>query len=649
MIIHQMLHGYNHGHNYIQGSIVLDSSHDMNKIAMLSDWSEYVNGKDYSYLTFYSLDESNYYVVAKTWYASEMSRPGCVWTHSLLICKDDLANISDFLHLQEYFVHPASAADYSKEIIYDDALGVQHQNMLDISDEALLWQMYSFIYEESTSLILPLVREFNVVQYLALQFFNNLPSGLLSKINLCTGTISERPFGNKNKTIIFSPSAVQGIFVMSETKFTFLDRLVTAVIYKDDQMSRLIRSFDNELGDSLDKFSAFLQLIDLFNQNLTVESEKEKNEYLIIEQLAKGFPYPSEGCRLKQRFLSKSATSYFMNEESFLYMMCVVDVSAFYKEDIHFMERVHSLFDASKEKYVALLERLIDSSENNAWGDLLLRDSVNLLSSEDWDILIKTKWYVFLSLASMTPSLLNHTSWQKIGKRQVKGVLDILSKESSRQCFTKYQELLDAIYIYNIQIDEGLANAISHHLSDFVCMILSKANSTGIFIDSLMRECIGKQDEVIMWMRNESNISQDVTTKFIISDLDPKSNIVKNSASALWRKVIYGSSMSLDYYIFIFVLSFNWYKDVDAIEYMKYAFIPIYKSVITSQITLRQWKKLENLMEPLKIWQDWDKGKKMRKTLAKRLKEAGLPKSYVSEFTPDDELNHVILKYWKKY
>lgn len=82
-----MLHGYNHGHNYIQGSIVLDSSHDMNKIAMLSDWSEYVNGKDYSYLTFYSLDESNYYVVAKTWYASEMSRPGCVWTHSLLIYK----------------------------------------------------------------------------------------------------------------------------------------------------------------------------------------------------------------------------------------------------------------------------------------------------------------------------------------------------------------------------------------------------------------------------------------------------------------------------------------------------------------------------------------------------------------------------------
>lgn len=60
-----MLHGYNQGHNYIQGSIVLDSSHDMHKIAMLSDWSEYVDGKDYSYLTCYPLDESDFYVIAK--------------------------------------------------------------------------------------------------------------------------------------------------------------------------------------------------------------------------------------------------------------------------------------------------------------------------------------------------------------------------------------------------------------------------------------------------------------------------------------------------------------------------------------------------------------------------------------------------------
>ena len=37
--IHQMLHGYNQGHNLIQGSIVLPSSEDMDCMATLSDWS----------------------------------------------------------------------------------------------------------------------------------------------------------------------------------------------------------------------------------------------------------------------------------------------------------------------------------------------------------------------------------------------------------------------------------------------------------------------------------------------------------------------------------------------------------------------------------------------------------------------------------
>ena len=81
-----MLHGYNQGHNLIQGSIVLPSSEDMDCMATLSDWSEYINPQDEAdYITIYPLKNSEYYVISKTWYANEMKRPGCVWTHSLLI------------------------------------------------------------------------------------------------------------------------------------------------------------------------------------------------------------------------------------------------------------------------------------------------------------------------------------------------------------------------------------------------------------------------------------------------------------------------------------------------------------------------------------------------------------------------------------
>jgi hypothetical protein len=46
------------------------------------------------YLTGYPLPGTEYFVFAKTWYAPEMQRPGCVWTHSLLIPRDDLSGAS---------------------------------------------------------------------------------------------------------------------------------------------------------------------------------------------------------------------------------------------------------------------------------------------------------------------------------------------------------------------------------------------------------------------------------------------------------------------------------------------------------------------------------------------------------------------------
>lgn len=45
------------------------------------------------YLTAYPLPGTELFVLAKTWYAPEMQRPGCVWTHSLLILRSHIARL----------------------------------------------------------------------------------------------------------------------------------------------------------------------------------------------------------------------------------------------------------------------------------------------------------------------------------------------------------------------------------------------------------------------------------------------------------------------------------------------------------------------------------------------------------------------------
>ena len=89
--LQQALHGYSDGHRQLALSTTLKLN-DQKRLLALSDISG--PGADLSpegYLTGYPLTESGLFALGRTWPAPEMSRPGCVWTHTLLIDFSDLA------------------------------------------------------------------------------------------------------------------------------------------------------------------------------------------------------------------------------------------------------------------------------------------------------------------------------------------------------------------------------------------------------------------------------------------------------------------------------------------------------------------------------------------------------------------------------
>lgn len=89
--VEQALHGYSDGHRLIASSAKL-SSVDSRAMLVMSDLSgSGVRPGPDGYLTGYPLDDAGKYVLSRTWAAPEMPRPGCVWTHSLLIDNADLA------------------------------------------------------------------------------------------------------------------------------------------------------------------------------------------------------------------------------------------------------------------------------------------------------------------------------------------------------------------------------------------------------------------------------------------------------------------------------------------------------------------------------------------------------------------------------
>jgi hypothetical protein len=109
-VVQQTLHGYDGGHRLLAGS-ASPSPQDVRRMLVLSD----VSGSSAKlpvrgYLTGYPLSGSGKFVLARTWAAPEMSRPGCVWTHSLLIDFADLATLQSATNLTSLFRRPTGGS-----------------------------------------------------------------------------------------------------------------------------------------------------------------------------------------------------------------------------------------------------------------------------------------------------------------------------------------------------------------------------------------------------------------------------------------------------------------------------------------------------------------------------------------------------------
>lgn len=106
--IEQALFGYHEGHNLVAASTRL-VPRVRQFLANVTDGSgpEKFDGFEATY-TGLPVPETDYYALFCTWPAPEMPRPGCVWSHVLLIDLTDLARIPDLSVLREFCHRPTS-------------------------------------------------------------------------------------------------------------------------------------------------------------------------------------------------------------------------------------------------------------------------------------------------------------------------------------------------------------------------------------------------------------------------------------------------------------------------------------------------------------------------------------------------------------
>jgi len=119
--IDHALFGYAEGHRQLASTVRLPSQ-DMYHLGAASDLASDVKlDPAMSYVTGLPLVESRHYALIRTWAAPEMPRPGCVWSHVLLLDESILATQADMSGLFSFFQDPrhVSRSFYSQPLTPD--------------------------------------------------------------------------------------------------------------------------------------------------------------------------------------------------------------------------------------------------------------------------------------------------------------------------------------------------------------------------------------------------------------------------------------------------------------------------------------------------------------------------------------------------
>lgn len=647
MIIHQSLHGYDNGHNLLSSSILL-SHEDEDRMKLLSDWSEYDGGVDgdTSYITAYPLNHSGLYVIAKSWYAEEMKRPGCVWTHSLILNLNDIDDDFNFLFLQQLFRRPVSNnwAYYSRAI---DTSKIDFEK-IENEDFGLIEEQWISIlrtlFSDDKKLEFGINRNSKYYQSLCLYLIQYMPLTILEKLFVCSGTSYSRKVEDSLYSVQFLTNSRKFINTTSysTTNNIGLRYMASCLAKRDIEASFLIRFYSKDIS-SVRIFYGVLSLLKCLDQ---VYYRKQSISYKeVLDFIMVLFPNNKDGSVTKRTFGRKKIGLLFTDEFGYYLQLCIhpffsnvspdlIDSHAIFKKIFSSSDRLDFLVNVSSSEHI------------NRLGDKILKEYSLNLSINDQRFLAANNWKSFLILLGYNYNLLLNDYWLSLGKEKIELILPYFEKCDTSN-FKFWNELLLSLLNDNVVLESSLQAKIAKEYPNSIILILDFLNgdekrklnhSFDNFSNSI--------NKVSNWIGAQEHFTWNVID-YIIRTVKADDPVLSFTRSKDWYNLIDKGRgfKTFETNVFFFRLSFDW-QDEYAIKILGKSFYKLHESIANNEVTDSQLSIISQYFDKLPFWQDWDKCKKLRKGIIKYLKSIGKSQDVLHSFTPSKRLNKLLKKEW---
>jgi len=283
--LQQMLHGYSEGHRLLASSIDLPAR-DAKTVLMMSDASgpAATIGAE-GYLTGYPLPESGHYALARTWPAPELPRPGCVWTHTILIDFSDIPALRGAGGLLKLFQRPpGDERPYKSELTYLISDGETWGNAsIDLARRILFT-----VYSNPMKPIVSAASDVATRDELVLAIWGQQWPRLRRAFRFCTLSFADRSSGNAVFDLQFLPASgrvrstqFKGAIDADRQDFVAAEWLDDAVADLEEGVNGSLRRFLRAAGSDVGGRESFAPLAALHALSLQFAADPSAVERAI--------------------------------------------------------------------------------------------------------------------------------------------------------------------------------------------------------------------------------------------------------------------------------------------------------------------------------------------------------------------------------
>lgn len=662
MHIDQFLHGYNNGHHLIAGSASL-SLKDADRMSYLSDWSGYVNpyDKDTSYITAYPLADSQSYVIAKSWYADEMSRPGCVWTHSLVVKLDGIGQKVNFYNLLKLFRRPDREGDdfllYTKPIDQKEDDLEEGRSCLREIDETRFMVMAALLLDRHKPAVYAVEKEGGIYIELCMRLIQNMPYGILKELSICSGSAAVRMFEGGFYNLQFVTG--KGVSLMepyptntgkpkADAGFQFW---IDSVLSGRNDVAQMLHRFSGDIGNNSEQFIATLNLLRLLDEKV---QDKGDNATIseILDYLVNGFVAKEDGALLKRSFLGEQVIRLFCDERTFINALATIRKwESLDYEAIGFNDRVTSFRKGhSMADYLSLLVDLSKMDYLNDKGKELLSNALVGLSQEEVAMLLNQDWELFKSIVTMNSQVLAGDFWLDLMPAQFISLFTIFQRNETKG-FTAWAKLYRRLLTIDTFVKGNILSVFANQEPEYVAIALNvwNAQKKMPINKDILNQCMKQKSRVLLWMGQQATVNDDLRAA-IKRYIEPGEDLVVSLGSKSWRGFV-DSELRMqndaNEFVYIYVLAFNW-RDNDALTYLRLVLPYIYDALSIENLNYSAWKKIEPFTGSVPFWRSWDNCRKVLIGVKDYCKSMNLSKSEIENFTTNQKLNGELLELWNK-